>query len=151
MPNLATLLVNSADVHGTHVAVRHDDTSLTYEQLDEASARLATVLHDRGVRPGDVVTMTMPNVPIFPVVYYGILRAGAVVVPMNPLLKAREAAFVLRDSGARMALVHPMCANEVAQAAAESGAECLVTLSTRYCSPPAPWPASSSGPTTPPP
>ncbi|MFE8948559.1 long-chain fatty acid--CoA ligase [Streptomyces sp. NPDC007856] len=127
MPNLATLLVNSAAVHGSHVAVRHDDTTLTYEQLDEASARLATVLHHRGVRPGDVVTMTMPNVPLFPVVYYGILRAGGVVVPMNPLLKSREAAFVLRDSGARTALVHPMYADEVAKAAAETGAACLVT------------------------
>ncbi|MGW2650532.1 long-chain-fatty-acid--CoA ligase [Streptomyces sp. NPDC001393] len=127
MPNLATLLVNSAAVHGAHVAVRHDNTTLTYEQLDEASARLATVLHDRGVRPGDVVTMTMPNVPLFPVVYYGILRAGGVVVPMNPLLKAREAAFVLRDSGARTALVHPMYADEVGKAATETGAKCLLT------------------------
>ncbi|MEV6054815.1 AMP-binding protein [Streptomyces sp. NPDC052107] len=113
MTNLATLLVNSAAVHDAHIAVRHDDTALTYEQLDGASARLAGVLRDRGVRPGDVVTMTMPNVPLFPVVYYGILRAGGVVVPMNPLLKAREAAFVLRDSGARPALAHPMCAEEV--------------------------------------
>ncbi|MGV9345889.1 long-chain-fatty-acid--CoA ligase [Streptomyces spiralis] len=127
MTNLATLLVKSAAAHGAHIAVRHDDTTLTYEQLDEASARLAGVLRERGVRPGDVVTMTLPNVPLFPVVYYGILRAGGVVVPMNPLLKAREAAFVLRDSGARWALVDPMCAEEVAEAAAETGAECLVT------------------------
>ncbi|WP_433454460.1 long-chain-fatty-acid--CoA ligase [Streptomyces sp. CA-142005] len=127
MTNLAALLVNSAAVHGEHVAVRQDDSTLTYEQLDEASARLASVLRDRGVRPGDAVAMTMPNVPLFPVVYYGILRAGGVVVPMNPLLKAREVAFVLRDSGARMALAHPMCAEEVAKAAAETGAECLVT------------------------
>ncbi|MER7841942.1 long-chain fatty acid--CoA ligase [Streptomyces sp. NPDC096040] len=132
MTNLATLLVNSAAVHGEHVAVRHDDTTLTYEQLDEASARLATVLRDRGVRPGDTVTMTMPNVPLFPVVYYGILRAGGAVVPMNPLLKAREAAFVLRDSGARLALAHPMCAEEVAKAAAETGAACLVTDSDAF-------------------
>ncbi|MGW1913546.1 AMP-binding protein [Streptomyces sp. NPDC002076] len=91
--------MNSAAVRGQHVAVRHDDTTLTYEQLDEASAPLAAVLRDRGVRPGDTVTMIMPNVPLFPVVYYGILRAGGVVVPVNPLLKAGEAAFVLRDSG----------------------------------------------------
>jgi long-chain acyl-CoA synthetase len=65
-------------------------------------------------------------------VYYGILRAGGVVVPMNPLLKAREAAFVLRDSGARMALAHPMCAEEVAEAAAETGAACLVADSDAF-------------------
>ncbi|MFI6658942.1 long-chain fatty acid--CoA ligase [Streptomyces sp. NPDC050523] len=132
MTNLATLLVNSAAAHNARIAVRHDDTALTYEQLDEASARLADALRHRGVRPGDAVAMTMPNVPLFPVAYYGILRAGGVVVPMNPLLKAREAAFLLRDSGARMALAHPMYAEVVAKAAAETGATCLATDSDAF-------------------
>ncbi|MEU8619177.1 long-chain fatty acid--CoA ligase [Streptomyces sp. NPDC048623] len=127
MTNLATLLVHSAATRADHVAVRHDDTTLTYRQLDEASARLATLLREKGVGPGDRVTMTMPNVPLFPVVYYGILRAGAVVVPVNPLLKAREVAYVLRDAGARAALVHPMFADEVSEAAAATGTTCLVT------------------------
>ncbi|MFF2774239.1 long-chain fatty acid--CoA ligase [Streptomyces sp. NPDC058052] len=127
MTTLATLLLDSAAAHPERVAVRHDDTALTYARLDGASARLAAVLRDRGVRPGDPVALTMPNVPLFPVAYYGILRAGGVVVPMNPLLKAREAAFVLRDSGARLSLVHPLCADEAGRAAAEAGAECLVT------------------------
>ncbi|MFF9408360.1 long-chain fatty acid--CoA ligase [Streptomyces anandii] len=129
MTNLATLLVSSATAHGARIAVRHDATALTYEQLDEATARLAGALHEQGIRPGDAVAMSMPNVALFPVVYYGILRAGGVVVPMNPLLKAREAAFVLRDSGARLALAHPTCAGEVAQAAAGTGTACLVTES----------------------
>ncbi|MGX1135653.1 acyl-CoA synthetase (AMP-forming)/AMP-acid ligase II [Streptomyces glaucescens] len=132
MTNLATLLVHSAAVHEAHIAVRHDETTLTYQQLDEASARLATVLRDRGVRPGDAVSMTMPNVPLFPVVYYGILRAGGVVVPMNPLLRAREAAYLLRDSGARVAIVHPSCAGEVESAAAETGTACMVADSDTF-------------------
>ncbi|MGW2826580.1 long-chain-fatty-acid--CoA ligase [Streptomyces sp. NPDC001443] len=127
MNNLAAVLVASARADGDRIAVRQDDTTLTYAQLDDASARLATLLRDRGVRPGDRVAMVMPNVSLFPVVYYGILRAGAAVVPMNPLLKAREAAFTLRDSGARTVLVFPTFAEEVAKAAAEVGAECLVT------------------------
>ncbi|MFF6998978.1 long-chain fatty acid--CoA ligase [Streptomyces sp. NPDC008313] len=127
MTNLAALLVDSAAAHDARIAVRHDDIALTYEQLDEASARLAGLLHDRGVRPGVVVAMTMPNVPLFPIVYYGILRAGGVVVPMNPLLKAREAAFVLRDSGALLTLAHPLYAEEAAKAAAETGTAFLVT------------------------
>lgn len=127
MTNLAAFLLNSAANRRDHVAVRHDDTALTYAELDDLSARFAAVLRDRGVRPGDRVAMTMPNVPLFPVVYYGILRAGGVVVPMNPLLKAREVAYVLRDSGARVAVVFPLFADEVAHAAAEAGAECLVT------------------------
>ncbi|MFE5808604.1 long-chain fatty acid--CoA ligase [Streptomyces sp. NPDC056491] len=126
MTNLAAFLVNSAAARRDHVAVRHDDTTLTYAELDDASARFAAVLHGRGVRPGDRVAMTVPNVPLFPVVYYGILRAGGVVVPMNPLLKAREAAYVLRDCGARVAVAFPLFAQEVATAAAELGTECLV-------------------------
>ncbi|MCX4632126.1 long-chain fatty acid--CoA ligase [Streptomyces sp. NBC_01443] len=126
MTNLAAFLVNSAAARRNQVAVRHDDTTLTYAELDDASARFAAVLRGRGVRPGDRVAMTMPNVPLFPVVYYGILRAGGVVVPMNPLLKAREVAYVLRDSGARVAVAFPLFAQEVANAA-ELGTECLVT------------------------
>ncbi|MGW0814551.1 long-chain-fatty-acid--CoA ligase [Streptomyces viridiviolaceus] len=127
MTNLATFLVDSAAAQGDRIAVRHDDSTLTYAELDDASARVATLLRDRGVRPGDRVALTMPNVPLFPVVYYGVLRAGGVVAPMNPLLKAREVAFTLRDCGARMALVFPLFADEVAKAAAETGTECLVT------------------------
>ncbi|MFD7626593.1 long-chain fatty acid--CoA ligase [Streptomyces sp. NPDC059851] len=126
MTNLAVILVNSAVARGNRVAVRHDDTALSYAELDEASARFAAVLQDRGVRPGDRVAMSMPNVVFFPVVYYGILRAGGVVVPMNPLLKARETAYILRDCGARVAVTFPVFAQEVARAAAEVGAESLV-------------------------
>jgi acyl-CoA synthetase (AMP-forming)/AMP-acid ligase II len=127
MTNLARLLVDSALAGPERIAVRQGDTSLTYAELDEASARCATVLHDRGVRPGDRVALVMPNVATFPVAYYGILRAGAVVVPMNPLLKAREVTFTLQDSGARVAVVHPMFADEVVKGAAGAGTDCLVT------------------------
>ncbi|MFF4352868.1 AMP-binding protein [Streptomyces sp. NPDC001530] len=127
MTNLATFLVESAAVRGDRIAVRHDDSTLTYAQLDEASARVATLLRVRGLQPGDRIALTMPNVPLFPVLYYGVLRAGGVVVPMNPLLKAREVAFTLRDCGARIALAFPPFADEVAKACAETGTVCLVT------------------------
>lgn len=127
MTNLVTLLAATVAAHGENVAVRHDDDTLTYAELDDASARVAALLRDRGLLPGDRVALTMPNVPLFPVLYYGILRAGGVVVPMNPLLKAREVAFTLRDCGARVALVSPLFADEVTKAAAETGTDCLVT------------------------
>ncbi|MFF0431260.1 long-chain fatty acid--CoA ligase [Streptomyces sp. NPDC004327] len=127
MPNLATFLLHSAAARGDRIAVRHDDSTLTYAELDEASARVAALLRDRGVRPGDRVALTMPNVPLFPVVSYGILRVGGVVVPMNPLLKAREVAFTLHDCGARIVLASPLFAGEVTKAAAQSGTACLVT------------------------
>ncbi|AKJ08537.1 AMP-dependent synthetase [Streptomyces incarnatus] len=126
MTNLATLLTGSASEHGDRIAVRHENTALTYAQLDDLSARTAALLRARGVRPGDRVAVIMPNVPHFPVVYYGILRVGAVVVPMNPLLKAREIAFTLRDCGARTVLASPMSAAEAAIAASAAGTGWLV-------------------------
>jgi long-chain acyl-CoA synthetase len=62
---------------------------------------VANLLVERGIRPGDRVALSCPNLPYFPVVYYGILKAGAVVVPLNVLLKGREIAYHLRDSEAK--------------------------------------------------
>ncbi|MFE0460286.1 long-chain fatty acid--CoA ligase [Kitasatospora sp. NPDC058965] len=132
MTNLASLLAVSARTHGGRTAVRQDETALSYAQLDDASARMARLLHVDGVRPGDRVALVLPNVALFPVAYYAVLRAGAVVVPMNPLLKAREMEFVLRDSGARTVVTVPPYAYEVAQAAADTGTGSLVIGAATY-------------------
>jgi long-chain acyl-CoA synthetase len=118
MPNLADLLNDSAAARPDHVAIRLDDHELTYAALDEASARVAALLRAKGVAPGDRVGLMLPNVPYFPVAYYGVLRAGAVVVPLNVLLKEREVAFHLGDSGARVLLAWHEFAD-----AAHAGAE----------------------------
>ena len=99
--NLATNLARSAQLHADRVAVRLGDQETTYRELDERSRRVAGLLAERGVRAGDRVGIMLPNIPEFAAVYYGVLRAGAVVVPMNPLLKAREVAYYLSDSGRR--------------------------------------------------
>src|ERR1700686_2721989 len=98
--NLAKNLTDTTRVHAGRVAVRVDNAAMTYRALDEASARVAGLLRERGLKPGDRVGIMMPNVAEVPVVYYGVLRAGGVVVPMNPLLKAREVAYYLGGSGA---------------------------------------------------
>src|SRR5438046_4027979 len=98
--NLARNLTDTTRAYAGQVAVRVDNAAMTYRALDEASARVAGLLHERGIEPGDRVGIMMPNVAEVPVVYYGVLRAGGVVVPMNPLLKAREVAYYLGDSGA---------------------------------------------------
>ena len=90
--NLALNLTSTAQARGQRPALRLDDVVLSYAQLDDASARVAGLLRDRGVRPGDRVGVMLPNVPYFAFIYYGVLRAGAVVVPMNVLLKQREVA-----------------------------------------------------------
>src|SRR5271154_4417155 len=98
--NLAQNLTETTRIHAGRVAVRVDNAAMTYRALDEASARVAGLLHERGLKPGDRVGIMMPNVAEVPVVYYGVLRAGGVVVPMNPLLKGREGAYYLGDSRA---------------------------------------------------
>lgn len=132
MNNLAALLAESAWSDGGRVAIRQDEIGLTYAQLNDASARVATLLQAKGVQAGDRVALVLPNIAHFPVAYYGILRAGGVVVPMNPLFKAREIAFTLRDSGARIVVASPLFTDEVAAAAAEVGVECLVTEPTSF-------------------
>src|SRR5438477_5909610 len=105
--NLADSLVRSAARYPDHIAVRLDNHTLTYAELDERSARVATLLADRGVRPGDRVAIMLPNIPEFAVVYYGVLRAGGTVVPMNPMRKPREVEYYMRDSGARLLFDEP--------------------------------------------
>jgi long-chain acyl-CoA synthetase len=100
--NLATILTDSAAQHADAPAVKLDDAVFNYKLLDEASARVASMLKAMGLQPGDRVGIMLPNVPYFPVAYYGILRAGGIVVPMNVLLKAREVGFYLKDPGAKI-------------------------------------------------
>ena len=104
MPNLAELLSRSAAVRPDRVAVKLDDSELSYAALDEAAARAAGLLRAKGVQPGDRVAIMLPNVAYFAICYYGALRAGAAVVTMNGLLKEREVAFHLDDSGAKLLL-----------------------------------------------
>jgi long-chain acyl-CoA synthetase len=100
--NLATILTETAERFGDRIAMKLDDLELNYALLNEGSARIAGELKARGFERGDRVGIMLPNVPYFPVVYYGVLRAGGVVVPMNVLLKGREVAFYLKDSGAKL-------------------------------------------------
>ncbi len=74
---------------------------LTYAQLDAAASQVAGALIARGVASGDRVALSCPNLPWFPIAYFGILKAGAVVVPLNILLTEREIAYHLADSGAK--------------------------------------------------
>jgi long-chain acyl-CoA synthetase len=98
--NLSILLEDSARHYPERDALVLGDTRLTYAQVDAAANQVAGLLVERGVRPGDKVALTCPNLPYFPVVYYGILKAGGVVVPMNVLNKAREVTYYLEDSAA---------------------------------------------------
>ncbi|WP_432165514.1 long-chain-fatty-acid--CoA ligase [Streptomyces sp. bgisy031] len=123
--NVADLLSRSAAAHGPRTAVELGDRSLSYTELDTLAGRVAALLTARGVAPGDRVALMMPNLLEFPALYYGILRAGAVVVPMNPLLKAREIAHYLGDSGAVLLFAHESATAEVATGAKGTAAEVI--------------------------
>jgi long-chain acyl-CoA synthetase len=124
--NLALNLTHTANLHGARTALRLDGRSLSFMALDDLSGRMATALRERGVEPGDRVGVMLPNVPEFAVAYYGILRAGGIVVPMNVLLKQREVAYYLEDSDAGLILAWHDFASEAAAGAADTGADCLV-------------------------
>src|SRR5919202_764821 len=125
MTNLAQNLFDTAEREGDRTALRMDDATLTYAQFRDAARSVAAGLQARGVEPGDRVGMVLPNVLSFPVVFYGALLAGAAVVPMNPLLKAREVEYFLRDSGAKVVVAGEQSAQPVGEAARTVGIEAV--------------------------
>ena len=141
MTNLANILTESARRHFERPAIRLDDILVTYAELDELTARAAGWLRARGVEPGDRVAIALPNVVQFPVMYYGVLRAGATVVPMNPLLKSREIEHHLSDSGAKLALVWSTVAAEAKSAAKATGTD-VVVIDDDTMAAAADWPVS---------
>lgn len=102
MLNLAVMLSDTARAEPARVAVVDGERSFTYGEVHAGAQKVARFLVERGVRPGERVAMTVPNVVEFPIVYYGILHAGAVVVPLNVMLKRDEVAYHLQDSGAKV-------------------------------------------------
>ena len=87
------------------MALRSGESTLTYSELDRLAGQVAADLRNAGVEPGDRVAVMLPNVPAFASLYYGAMRAGAVVVPMNPLLKAREVEHYLGDPDVKVVYV----------------------------------------------
>ena len=86
---------------------------LTYRQIKELSDRFAASIRSLGILKGDRVILLLPNSPQFLIAYYGFLKAGAVVVPLNPLSTERELEFYLRDSGAETAITIPLFLSKV--------------------------------------
>ncbi len=125
MTNLAHILTATAQQHGDRPAVRLDDLVISYDQLLDGARRVTAMLQSHGVGPGDRVGLVLPNVPPFPVLFFGALGAGAVVVPMNPLLKAREVKYYLEDSGASIVFAWHAMADEAAKAAETVGIDCV--------------------------
>src|SRR6266436_2423119 len=101
MLNLAVLLDDSTRERPQRTAIVCEGTRLSYAELNAAANQVANGLIQAGIRKGDTIGLTCNNVPYFPIVYYGILKTGAVVMPMNILYKSREIAYNLHDSDAK--------------------------------------------------
>src|ERR1700683_3597818 len=117
--NLAQILTESAERYPEQDAVKLDDFELNYGLLEQAAMRVAGMLCERGIAPGDRVALMVPNVPHFVVAYYGLLRAGAIAVPLKWLNERREIEYYLRDSGAKLLFVWSDFAVEAEPAAQE--------------------------------
>jgi long-chain acyl-CoA synthetase len=125
MTSLFSALDNAAVSTPERPALRLDNLVITYAELHEAARRMASLLQSAGVQPGDRVGLMLPNIPAFPVAFYGALCAGAIAVPMNPLLKSREVEYYLTDSGARAIVTWHGSAGEAAKGATGAGAEVI--------------------------
>src|SRR5215213_6261454 len=124
--NLASLLTETAERIPESIAYKLDDAEVSWQAAEEGSARVAGLLKAKGLEPGDRVGIMLPNVPYFPIAYFGVLRAGGAVVPMNVLLKGREVKYYLEDSGAKWLLAWSDFAEAAEQGANEAGAEAIL-------------------------
>jgi long-chain acyl-CoA synthetase len=130
--NLADNLRRSAQAHPDKAALKLDDTVVTYATLAGAAAKVAGWLGELGVKPGDRVAVSLPNIPHMPIVYYGILWAGGVVVPMNPLYKSREFAYVLKDADAKAFFAWDGVAEEASKGAEDAGTPFIPVSATEF-------------------
>ena len=99
---LTWLLDQAAKKYPGHTALIYFGTKISYAQLSTLANRFAAGLQKLGIQKGDRVAIALPNIPQYPIAFYGALRAGAVAVPTNPLYTGREMQHQIADSGARI-------------------------------------------------
>ncbi|QSW97736.1 long-chain-fatty-acid--CoA ligase [Haloterrigena alkaliphila] len=128
MTNLVTSVAESVESFPESVAVAVDDTELTYEAFWERTGRFAQALANRGIGADDRVAIYLPNLPQFVTAFHGTLRAGGIVVPMNPQYKAREISHLLSDSGAKAVVTLASNVDAVAEVLEETDVEQVVSV-----------------------
>ena len=103
--NLASVIEHHAQLTPKKEAIVFGDVRLSYGVLNGLANRVAHALGEMGIGKGDKVALSCPNLPFFPIVYYGILKAGAAVVPLSVLFASREIKYHLEDSDAKAIFV----------------------------------------------
>src|ERR1700722_10522454 len=119
--NLATILNETALATPDATVHTFMGSVTTYRELDDQSGRFAAGLLESGLRPGQVVALQLPNLPQFLVAYFGALKAGMIVLPLNPLLKAPEIEYHLTDSAASILIGFDSIHAEAAKACELAG------------------------------
>jgi crotonobetaine/carnitine-CoA ligase len=112
-PSVGHLLRARAERHPTARFLEFETRQLTFRAVDERSNQIAGLLRRWGIAPGDRVAVMLPNGLEFPVIWLGLAKAGAVMVPVNTQYRAHDLAYTLADSGARLALVDPALESRV--------------------------------------
>ncbi len=120
------ILDDSAKMFPEHIASIFYGKKLTYRELKDLSDRFAESLQEMGIGKGDKVALLLPNFPGYVIAYYGILKTGAVVVPLNPLYTAHELEFHFNDSSATTVVTIPMFAEKVAKLTKNSPLERVI-------------------------
>lgn len=105
---LTWLLDQTVSKYPNHTALIYYGTKISYAQLSVLANRFAVALQRLGIQKGDRVAIALPNIPQYPIAFYGAMKAGAVVVPTNPLYTEREMQHQLADSGARALIMLDM-------------------------------------------
>src|SRR6202453_4016828 len=117
--NLAVVLRESRNAHPDKPLCHIADENFSYAEVDKISGRIAASLRNLGVHPGDKGGVRLPNLPPFFSASSGLLKAGAVMVPLNPLMRAPEIRYHLRASGSRLLITSQTSADEAVKGAAK--------------------------------
>ena len=128
MTNLVTAVADTVDSNSDAPAIAFDGREVSYETFWERAGRFAKALNDRGIGKGDRVGIYLPNLPQFVTAFYGTLRAGAIVVPMNPQYKAREISHLLGDSEAKAVVSLPEKVSEVVDVIDDTDVEHVISV-----------------------
>ncbi len=115
----------AADRYGSETALSFHGQATSYDELETEANRIANVLVDDGLEPGDRVALFVPNTPQFPATYFGVIKAGGVAVPLNLRMDPETLGFVVQDAGADRLVGSPFLADEVQDLAAAADVETL--------------------------
>jgi long-chain acyl-CoA synthetase len=126
---LTWLLDEAVRQYPHHTALIYYGTKMSYTQLAAQADRFARALVGLGIQTGDRVAIALPNIPQYPIAFYGALKAGAVVVPTNPLYTAREMQHQLADAGARLLIMLDMFYPVVRAVRESAGLEQVIVTS----------------------